>query len=188
MQKSSESNIERNTIIDVTKQNFSFGQSVYLTKNITGFREINNINPDIQISWIKILSVFILGIIIISTSSFYPSIDRIMIMIGILLIIIGVFGSITNILYPKEYGLEITFNSGDKFVFINNDKESLRFIINNLRTMIESEKKEKANKISNNYNNYLNNSVYHGNIVQGEVGENVSFTSNDDNSQGIHKS
>jgi hypothetical protein len=187
MQKSSESNIERNTIIDVTKQNFSFGQSVYLTKNITGFREINNINPDIQISWIKILSVFILGIIIISTSSFYPSIQQIMIILGLLSIIIGVFGSITNLLYPKIYGLEVTFNSGDKFLFIN-DKDSLRFIVDNLHTVMKVEKEEKANKTFIN-NIILNDSNFTGNMLQhSEIGENVSFTSNDDNSQGIRKS
>jgi hypothetical protein len=172
MEQSSNVTIERETIISATKKTFRFGKNVYQTHNITGFRE-GDLDGKIRIPEIIIFFIFLIGLIFLSYSFINdPKPTR---TIGISLILLGFFGHFINLLNPKKYGLLVTFNSGDRTLFITKDRKSLKTVIDNLCKIIESEEEEKLN-----YQISINNSVVRGNLVQGEVGKDVSFNSNDD--------
>ncbi len=178
MEKSSNVTIERETIISATKKTFRFGKNVYQTHNITGFRE-GDLDGKIRIPEIIIFFIFLIGLILLSYS--FIDNDEQTRKIGIFLILLGFFGHFINLLNPKEYGLLVTFNSGDRTLFITKDRKSLKTVIANLCKIIESEEEDKLN-----YQISINNSVVKGNLVQGEVGENVSFASNENKSEEIY--
>lgn len=180
MEKSSNFTIERNKIISATKKTFKFGKSFYQTQNITGFSE-GDINLGSKIPWKSIFSILIIGLIMINIPFGDSNIYQLIRTIGIFLVIVASFGTILNFLNRKEYGLLVTLNSGDKTLFITNDRESLKRVIRDLYNFIESE--EKGNSM---YQISISNSVVKGNLVQGEVGTDVSFNSNNDDYQDIY--
>lgn len=188
MEKSSNVTIERETIISATKKTFRFGKNVYQTHNITGFTE-GDLDGKIRIPKIIIFFIFLLGLIVIVLGPIFlknrfidfSDVAKQTIKVGIYLILLGFFANLINFLNPKEYGLLVTFNSGDRTLFITRDRKSLKTVIANLCKIIESEEEDKLN-----YQISINNSVVKGNLVQGEVGENVSFASNENKSEEIY--
>ncbi|GAB4172521.1 MAG: hypothetical protein Fur006_01370 [Coleofasciculaceae cyanobacterium] len=152
--------LERNKVITLTKRTVRFSKNVYQTHNIAGFGEGE---VDIgTIHWIIILGVLIIGLM------FDPFNNT----VGWLLILAAIGGAIWNFAKPKHYGFLLTLNSGDKKLFTTTDKEGLKKVIAEIYDLIETEK-EKTYQIT------VNNSKVSGSLIQGHVGGNVSYQSDE---------
>jgi hypothetical protein len=92
--------------------------------------------------------------------------------LGSLLILLAIAGAVWNFVKPKHYGLLLTLNSGDKKLFITTDKAGLKKVISAIYDFIETEK-DATYEVS-----FTNNNVT-GNFVQGNVGGDVRFNSDD---------
>lgn len=152
--------LEQNKVITITKRTVRFSKNVYQTHNIAGFSE--GYVEIGSIPWLIIVVVFILGLIIgIGNSS-----------LGLLMIVAAIAGVVWNFVKPKHYGLLMTLNSGDKKLFTTSDVDGLKRVIEVIYDFIETEK-EATYQIS------INNSKVSGNFIQGDVGGNASYGSND---------
>ncbi|MEH2263800.1 DUF6232 family protein [Nostoc sp.] len=152
--------LEKNKVLLITKRTVRFARNVYQTHNISGFSEGE---VDIgTIPWVIIIIVLLLGL----TISFFNSGS------GWLLILLAVAAGIWNFVKPKHYGLLLTLNSGDKKLFTTTDKPGLKKVISVIYDFIESEK-EATYQVSVNNNNVT------GNFVQGNVGGDMIFNSDD---------
>jgi Family of unknown function (DUF6232) len=145
-----------NQLITVTSKTVRFGSSVYQTHNIASFTE-GKIAVS-SIPWIFIILVFIIGIASLSFNS----------LLGVMLIFVAISGIFWND-RPKQKGLLITLNSGDKMLFVA-QAAGLDEVIANIYTLIEMEK-EGSYKIS------ITNSQISGNLVQGNIGGDATYKS-----------
>jgi hypothetical protein len=153
--------LERNKTITITKRTVRFsGANVYQTHNITGFSEGE---VDIgTIPWLIIIIVFFgSGIAGIGNSG-----------LGGLLSLVAIGGAVWNFAKPKHYGLLLTLNSGDKKLFVTSDKANLKVAIGAIYELIEKEK-DATYQIS------IENSNVRGNLIQGDVGRDALFGSDD---------
>jgi hypothetical protein len=152
--------LEKNKVILITKRTVRFARNVYQTHNISGFSEGE---VDIgTIPWTTIIVVLLIGLIAVGANGG----------LGSLLILLAIAGAVWNFVKPKHYGLLLTLNSGDKKLFITTDKAGLKKVISVIYDFIETEK-DATYEIS-----VTNNNVT-GNFVQGNVGGDVRFNSDD---------
>jgi hypothetical protein len=152
--------LEKNKVILITKRTVRFARNVYQTHNISGFSEGE---VDIgTIPWTTIIVVLLIGLIAVGANGG----------LGSLLILLAIAGAVWNFVKPKHYGLLLTLNSGDKKLFITTDKAGLKKVISAIYDFIETEK-DATYEVS-----FTNNNVT-GNFVQGNVGGDVRFNSDD---------
>jgi len=152
--------LERNKTITITKRTVRFSHNVYQTHNITGFSEGE---VDIgTIPWLIIIIVFFASSIAAIGNSG----------LGGFLSLVAIGGVIWNLAKPKYYGLLLTLNSGDKKLFTTSDKANLKVAIGAIYEFIEKEK-DAIYQIS------INNGQVKGNWIQGDVGGNALFGSDD---------
>jgi hypothetical protein len=147
----------RNKIITVTKRTIRFSHNVYLFHNIEGFSE-EAVNIAIIPFWI-ITIIFMIGVIISSYN----------LTLGWILTTFAISGTIWNFSRPKYYGLLLTFNSGNKFLFITSDQTGIKNVISVIYEFFETKTEEDlAIQIS-----ISNSAIRINNIYQGFVGGNV---------------
>ena len=152
--------LEKNKVILITKRTVRFASNVYQTHNISGFSEGE---VDIgTIPWIILIIVLLIGLTVRVFNGGS----------GWFLILLAVAGGVWNFVKPKHYGLLLTLNSGDKKLFTTTDKPGLKKVISVIYDFIETEK-DAAYRIS-----VTNNNVT-GNFVQGNVGGDAVFNSDD---------
>jgi hypothetical protein len=152
--------LERNKVITITKKTVRFSHNVYQTHNITGFSE-----GEVEIGtipWVIIVALLLIGSIAGLGNSG----------IGLALSFAAIGGAIWNFTKPKHYGLLLTLNSGDKKLFTTTDKPNLKLAIGAIYEFIEKEK-DAIYQIS------INNGQVKGNWIQGDVGGNALFGSDD---------
>lgn len=152
--------LERNKVITITKKTVRFSHNVYPTHNITGFSE-----GEVEIGtipWGIIVALLLMGSIAGLANSG----------IGLALSLAAIGGAIWNFTKPKHYGLLLTLNSGDKKLFTTTDKPNLKLAIGAIYEFIEKEK-DAIYQIS------INNGQVKGNWIQGDVGGNALFGSDD---------
>lgn len=153
--------LERNKVITITKRTVRFsGANVYQTHNITGFSE-----GEVEIGtipWGIIVILLLVGSIVGLGNSG----------IGLALSSAAIGGAIWNFSKPKHYGLLLTLNSGDKKLFTTTDKANLKVAIGAIYEFIEKEK-DATYQIS------IENSHVRGNLIQGDIGGNALFGSDD---------
>ena len=77
-----------------------------------------------------------------------------------------------NIIKPQYYGLLLTLNSGDKKLFVTTDKPGLKQVLLVVYDFIET-----GNDAT--YQISINNSSVKGNFIQGNVGGDASFDSDE---------
>jgi hypothetical protein len=150
--------LEKNKVILITKRTVRFARNVYQTHNISGFSE-----GEVDIGtfpWIIIIIVFLIGLIV---GAFNGGLSW-------FLILLAVAGAVWNFAKPKHYGLLLTLNSGDRKLFTTTDKPGLEKVISVIYAFIETDK-DATYEIS-----VTNNNVT-GNFVQGNVGGDVRFDS-----------
>jgi len=146
-----------NGVITMTKRTIRFSHNVYLFHNIEGFSE-----EVVDIStipfWI-ITILFMIGVIISSSN----------LTLGWTLTILAISGTIWNFSKPRYYGLLLTFNSGNKFLFVTNDKSGTKNVISVIYEFFETETEEDLSiQIL-----ITNSSIRVNNIYRGFVGGNV---------------
>lgn len=152
--------LEKSKVILITKRTVRFARNVYQTHNIAGFSEGE---VDIgRLPWIIIIIVLLIGL---TVSAFNGA-------LGQFLILLAIAGVVWNFAIPKRYGLLLTLNSGDRKLFTTTDKPGLEKVVSVIYDFIETEK-DATYEIS-----VTNNSVT-GNFVQGNVGGDVRFNSDD---------
>ena len=152
--------VEKNKVILITKRTVRFARNVYQTHNIAGFSEGE---VDIgTIPWIIIIIVLLIGLTVGAFNSG----------LGWFLNLLAIAGAVWNFVKPKHYGLLLTLNSGDRKLFTTTDKPGLKKVISVIYDFIETEK-DATYEIS-----FTNNNVT-GNFVQGNIGGDVRFNSDD---------
>lgn len=146
-----------NKVITMTKRTIRFSHNVYLFHNIAGFSEAEVDRGTIPL-WI-ITIVFMIGVIISSSN----------LTLGWTLTILPILGTIWNFFKPRYYGLLLTFNSGDKFLFLTSDKSGTKNVLSVICDFLETETEEDlAIQIF-----ITNSSIRIENIYRGFVGGNV---------------
>ncbi|MEG4625590.1 hypothetical protein Q5691_15050 [Microcoleus sp. w1-18aA5] len=160
--------LEKNkALITVTKRTVRFSYNVYQTHNITSFSEGEVEIPGIP--W-GIIGICFVASIIIGIGNGNHIIP---IILSPALFFFSLFGTVRNIIRPKNYGFLLTLNSGDKTLFVTNDKKKLKEVIIGIYDFIENEKNNVHYEIS------IKNSEVKGNLIQGNVGGNALFGSDD---------
>jgi len=156
---------KNNKLIVVTKKTIRFSTNVYQTSNIASFGEGE---VDIgTIPWIFVISFLIIGLNIHLYAISY-AIGSTAEYTGTFLLSLGGIGTFWNWFKPQYYGLFLTLNSGDKTLFVINDKIGLKKVILDIYEFIEAEKNEV-------YEISIKNSQVSGNFVQGNIGGSTSF-------------
>lgn len=154
-----------NKVITITKRTIRFSHNVYLFHNIEGFSEGAVDIATIPFSIITIL--FIIGVIISSYN----------LTVGWILIILAMLGTMWDLVKPKYYGLLLTFNSGNKLLFVTSDISGIRNVISVIYDFFETETKEDlAVEISISNSRISINSIYGGSVggnVFGDVAKGV---------------
>jgi hypothetical protein len=122
----------RNTTIEITNRTVRFGSDVYQFRNVTGFGlapvKNENLYP-IQV----ILGLFVIGLF---CANIPDSSWRIL---GMILILLAIWGFSANTSQPKKYGLKLYLNSGSPSpVFITSDMEGLENVVSVLYKFMES--------------------------------------------------
>jgi hypothetical protein len=84
----------------------------------------------------------------------------------------AIAGAVWNFIKPKHYGFLLSLNSGDKKLFTTSDVDGLKQVISVIYDFIETEQ-------DSTYQITVNNSKIRGNFIQGAVGGNVVYDSND---------
>ena len=146
-----------NKIITITKRTIRFSHNVYLFHNIEGFSE-EVVDIGTIPFWI-ITIVFMIAVIISSSN----------LTLGWALTILPISGMIWNFSKPRHYGLLLTLNSGNKFLFVTTDKSGTKNVISVIYDFFETETEEDLAiqiSISNSY-------VSVNNIYRGFVGGNI---------------
>ncbi|MEQ8757286.1 MAG: DUF6232 family protein [Coleofasciculus sp. G1-WW12-02] len=118
--------LEKAEVLYITKQTLRFGDDVYQFKNITGFG-VGQIK--VMIPFSLIIIVFIFGVIISSWLSRQW---------GNVTIIISCLAAIFSFIQPKQYGLQIYLNSGDKKLFVTSDTKWLERAVSRLYDFMEN--------------------------------------------------
>jgi hypothetical protein len=146
-----------NKVITITKRTIRFSHNVYLFHNIEGFSE-EAVDIATIPFWI-ITILFMIGVIISSYN----------LTLGWTLIILAISGTMWDFVKPRYYGLLLTFNSGNKFLFVTSDISGIRNVISVIYEFFETETKEDlAVEIS-----ISNSRISINNIYRGFVGGNV---------------
>jgi hypothetical protein len=141
----------KNKVITMTKRTIRFSHNVYLFHNIEGFSE-EEIDTATIPFWI-ITILFMIGVIVSSSN----------LTSGSTLIMLAISGTIWNLCKPKYYGLLLTFNSGNKFLFITSDKTGTKNVISVIYEFFETQKEEDlAIQISISNSTISINSIYRG--------------------------
>jgi len=129
-QGSSNITVEKDKVIRITKRTVTFGNSVYQTRNISGFGD-GEIKLGSILPFPILLAGFLIGLILAN----FPGTK----LIGFILLI----GSIGILVYQvsreKQYGLLLTLNSGDKYLFTTTDKKGLGNVVGTLCEFIEKD-------------------------------------------------
>lgn len=149
--------LEENKTITITKRTVRFGTTVYQTENIAGFSE-GNVNLG-TFPWLLIIIFIAVGLIVFSFSK----------ATGWFFLLVGIGGTIWNLVKPKHYGFLLTLNSGDKKLFVTKDREGLDKVIKVIYDFIETEKEAT-------YQIKIENSKIKGNFIQGNTGGDVSYS------------
>jgi hypothetical protein len=148
-------NVEKNRVITVTKRTVRFEKNVYQTKNVSSFSEGNIVVSGLP--WLLLIVLIILGLIGASFS-----------WIGWMLMLAGGAGVFWNLSKPKNYGLLLSLNSGDKSLFVSSDTEGLKKVISVIYDLIESETEAT-------YQVNITNSKVDGNFIAGNNAGNMSY-------------
>jgi Family of unknown function (DUF6232) len=129
LQNDSKTTIEPYKNINITKKTVRFGSDVYQFHNISGFgmAEIKNQN---SAAVPLLLAAFVVGLIL-ANFSFW---------LGAIVCIVALLGIFSIVSTPKEYGLKLYINSGDKKVFITRDLNGIKQVVATLYEFMESEK------------------------------------------------
>ena len=122
----------RNTTVEITNRTVRFGSDVYQFRNVTGFGlapvKNENLYP-IQV----ILGLFVIGLF---CANIPDSSWRIL---GMILILLAIWGFSANTSQPKKYGLKLYLNSGSPSpVFITSDIQGLNDVVSILYKFMES--------------------------------------------------
>lgn len=154
----------KNQVITMTKRTIRFSNNVYLFHHIEGFSE-EVVDPATISYWI-ITIIFMIAVIISSYN----------LTLGWILTTFAISGTIWNLLMPKYYGLLLTFNSGNKFLFITTDKSGTKNVISVIYEFFETETEEdlfiqivisnSAITINNIYRGFVGGNVF-GDVVKG---------------------
>jgi hypothetical protein len=144
--------VEVNQLITVTNRTVRFSNTVYQTKNITSFSEGNIVT--LEFPWTPVIIITLLGFMMASTD--FRDVKG----IGVSIMIVGVFGIIINLARPKQYGLLLALNSGDKKLFVSSDTKGLKNIISVIYDLIETDSEAT-------YQVNISNSKIKGNFIQG---------------------
>ncbi|MEG3849689.1 hypothetical protein QT971_20345 [Microcoleus sp. herbarium19] len=146
-----------NKTITITKRTIRFSHNVYLFDNIEGFSE-EVVDIETIPFWI-ITILFMIGVIISSSN----------LTLGWTVTILPILGTIWNLYKPKYYGLLLTFNSGNKFLFVTTDRSGTKNVISVIYEFFETKTEEDlAVEIS-----ISNSRISINNIYRGFVGGNV---------------
>jgi hypothetical protein len=148
-------NVEKNRVITVTKRTVRFEKNVYQTKNVSSFSEGNIVVSGLP--WLLLIVLIILGLIGASFS-----------WIGWMLMLAGGAGVFWNLSKPKNYGLLLSLNSGDKSLFVSSDTEGLKKVISVIYDLIENETEAT-------YQVNITNSKVDGNFIAGNNAGNISY-------------
>lgn len=159
----------KNKVITMTKRTIRFSHNVYLFHNLEGFSE-----EEVEIAtipfWI-ITTLFMIGVIISSYN----------LTSGWILTMFSISGMIWNFSKPKYYGLLLTLNSGNKFLFITSDKTGTKNVISVIYEFFETEKEEDlAIQISISNSTISINSIYRGFVERNIFGYVVKGVYTDD--------
>ncbi|WP_341733395.1 DUF6232 family protein [Microcoleus sp. EPA2] len=122
----------RNTTIEITNRTVRFGSDVYQFRNVTGFglAPVKNENL-LPIQFI--LGLFVIGLF---CANIPDSSWRIL---GIILVLLAIWGFYANTSQPKKYGLKLYLNSGSPSpVFITSDMSGLENVVSVLYKFMES--------------------------------------------------
>ncbi len=147
----------KNQVITVTKRTIRFSHNVYLFHNIEGFSE-KEVDIVIIPFWIT-TTLFVIGVIISSYN----------LTLGWILTIFSTSGMIWNFCRPKYYGLLLTFNSGNKFLFVTTDRPGIKSIISTIYDFFETEKEatieihisqRSASTNINRYGSYVSGNIF----------------------------
>jgi len=122
--------LAKNKVITITKRTIRFSQNVYLFHTLEGFSE-----EEIEIRIIPFWMITILFIIGVIISSYKLT-------LGWLLIMLAMGGIVVDLSQPKNYGLLLAFSSGNKILFITNDKAGIKNVISVLYDFFETETKK----------------------------------------------
>lgn len=147
-------NVERNQVITVTKRTVRFSKSVYQTNNIASFSE-GNVTVS-GLPWILLIILIVIGLVMSSFNG-----------IGWMLMLAGIAGVGWNLSKPKNYGLLLSLNSGDKSLFVSTDTEGLKKVISVIYELIEQESEAT-------YQVNISNSKIEGGFIQGSNAGNVT--------------
>ncbi|GET43581.1 hypothetical protein [Microseira wollei] len=134
---------ERVTSLYLDKKIAKFGDSVYQFRNITGFKvsevkkiKISNVLPNKYL-----LVIYAVGFVLVNIANIGAAK-----ILGMGLLLLAVSGLIANSLdlqtEPKEYKLEMSFNSGEKKEFIINDTDFKEDVVLALYKFMESSNEE----------------------------------------------
>ncbi len=122
--------LAKNKVITITKRTIRFSQNVYLFHTLEGFSE-EEIDIRIIPFWM-ITILFMIGVIISSYK----------LTLGWLLIMLAMGGIVVDLSQPKNYGLLLAFSSGNKILFITNDKAGIKNVISVMYDFFETETKK----------------------------------------------
>jgi hypothetical protein len=150
-------NVERNQVITVTKRTVRFSKNVYQTNNIASFSE-GNVTVS-GLPWMLLIILIVIGLVFSALNG-----------IGWVLMLAGIAGVVWNLSKPKNYGLLLSLNSGDKSLFVSSDTEGLKKVISVIYDLIEKESEAT-------YQVNISNSKIEGGFIQGSNAGNVMAAS-----------
>ena len=189
---------ERVTSLYLDKKIAKFGDSVYQFRNITGFSvsEVKKVTISNVLPNNFLLFIYGIGFILANI----PNTGGFRIL-GIVLLLFAISGLLVNKLdiqtEPKEYKLELSFNSGERRVFAIKDTDFKEDVVSALYKFMESSNEESYFTI-NFHNQSIDQSLkyedkstftaaFGGSLVAGSVGGNVSSYVDGNISAGISK-
>jgi hypothetical protein len=130
--------------LKVTRNSVSFEDNFYQLCNITGF-SAGRVKRRPVFSYWWIIIGFILGAILIDINmpvSYFRFSNKYIPYgtkhIGFGIVALSILGIIINLIQETKYGLILTLNSGDKYLFITTDIGSVTKVVNQLNAFIES--------------------------------------------------
>lgn len=129
-QGSSNITVEKDKVIRITKRTVTFGNNVYQTRNIAGFGD-GEIKLGSILPFPILLGGFLVGLILAN----FPGVK----LVGYIILLSAIGILAYQISREKQYGLLLTLNSGDKYLFTTTDKEGLRKVVGTLCEFIEKD-------------------------------------------------
>lgn len=132
-----------NQQIRITKRTVSFENHVYQFRNIVGFSDWK-IPTRAIIPWtiifICIISFAVLDYINIPLGILpFSKIRYTTQTIGVLCLIIAIFGTLINRMISSKYGLSLILNSGHEHRFVTSDSNNLKKVIKQLHMFMETD-------------------------------------------------